>query len=535
MSPGSVTTISSINLPGSSNEAYPATEVIKYLIDAVGRDVMSFRRNAQVSYLLYDRTRDIFDAINAYIQRTESGEDWDSFDKYTNAIDPIEEALFALTAYTEDERARHLISGTTVEECVTSTEVWAANREGLWQTLDSLESKPELTELFYGLDATSRLEDRNEARRHDDKLFFEEIVADIKDAFKSQRRLPSTISNVHANLNQLLDKMTKGSILPWVTLFSVKVALLVQGIVNMSMRQTQIDRATRNHLKSKSVWEAAEQLTDFLNSSLGDDKVSINQVRQKYDTFVRLLFNTTVLPPPKSYLELMKQAGQVRRPFHAQALAIIQLCRTLVNVFREESHHTADNILPLEDACDEALKALQAAARAVTELKIFDMAKFEDHAARKAINEAKKQIKTCFDNFGLGDSWSEQERLLSVAAEKDRKRMEDLNKVLTTRPPLTIQERAAFIQVTVTVYYQDDTQEHPVIADKQTVEVEGSTRLSAVRWTVSGKLNEQLVRPARQEGQFLLPPDNKPCELHSRVSELAGSSKDCSLFLFFRV
>ena len=90
-SPGSVTTISSINLPGSSNEAYPATEVIKYLIDAVGRDVMSFSRNAQVSYLLVDRTRDIFDAINTYILRTESGEDWDSYDKYTNAIDPIEE------------------------------------------------------------------------------------------------------------------------------------------------------------------------------------------------------------------------------------------------------------------------------------------------------------------------------------------------------------------------------------------------------------------------------------------------------------
>ena len=45
----------------------------------------------------------------------------------------------------------------------------------------------------------------------------------------------------------------------------------------------------------------------------------------------------------------MKQAGRVRRPFHAQALAIIQLCRVLVNRFKEESHHTADNVLPLEE------------------------------------------------------------------------------------------------------------------------------------------------------------------------------------------
>jgi hypothetical protein len=90
-SPGSVTTISSINLPGSSNEPYPATEIIKYLIDAVGRDVMSFRRNTQVSYLLVDRSRDRFDAINAYIQRTESEEDFGSFDIFIRAIDLIKE------------------------------------------------------------------------------------------------------------------------------------------------------------------------------------------------------------------------------------------------------------------------------------------------------------------------------------------------------------------------------------------------------------------------------------------------------------
>ena len=126
------------------------------------------------------------------------------------------------------------------------------------------------------------------------------------------------------------------------------------------------------------------------------------------------------------------------------------------------------------------------------------------------------------------------------------------------RPPLTIQERAAFIKVIVSVYCQDDTKERPVIVDKQTgksqrlplpcltacpkplpyyaVEIEGSTRLSAVRWTVSGKLREpELARSARQTGQLFLPPENKPCELHSSVSELAGTRKEFSLLLVFRV
>ena len=87
----SVSTAMLMNITDLPNEAYPATDVIKYLIDTVGHDVMSFRRNTQVSYLLVDRARDICDAINGYIQRTEGGEDWASFDKFTNAIDPIEE------------------------------------------------------------------------------------------------------------------------------------------------------------------------------------------------------------------------------------------------------------------------------------------------------------------------------------------------------------------------------------------------------------------------------------------------------------
>ena len=74
-----------------TTEGYPATEVIKYLIEVVGRDVVSFRRNAQVSFLLVDRARDICDAINIHIEKTESGTDWSSFEKFSDAIDPVEE------------------------------------------------------------------------------------------------------------------------------------------------------------------------------------------------------------------------------------------------------------------------------------------------------------------------------------------------------------------------------------------------------------------------------------------------------------
>jgi hypothetical protein len=67
------------------------------LVNVVGRDVVSFRRNAQVSYLLVDRARDICDAINTHIKITEGGSgtdsDWASFEKFSDAIDPVEECV----------------------------------------------------------------------------------------------------------------------------------------------------------------------------------------------------------------------------------------------------------------------------------------------------------------------------------------------------------------------------------------------------------------------------------------------------------
>ena len=65
------------------------------------------------------------------------------------------------------------------------------------------------------------------------------------------------------------------------------------------------------------------------------------------------------------------------------------------------------------------------------------------------------------------------------------------------------------------------------------VEVEGTARLSAVRWTVAGRLNEQLAKPARQTGEFFLPPD-KPCELHQSVSEFTNSTNECAISLVIR-
>ena len=81
------------SLTDLGSECPAATEAVKYLFQAVGRDVVSFRRNTQVSYMVVERARDIVTAINDYIVKVEDSVDgdWDSFEKFTVAIEPLEE------------------------------------------------------------------------------------------------------------------------------------------------------------------------------------------------------------------------------------------------------------------------------------------------------------------------------------------------------------------------------------------------------------------------------------------------------------
>jgi hypothetical protein len=54
---------------------------------------------------------------------------------------------------------------------------------------------------------------------------------------------------------------------------------------------------------------------------------------------------------PGSYVDLMKQAGRIRRPFQAQAFALVNLCRFLADRFNAigDSVVTIENVNSLEE------------------------------------------------------------------------------------------------------------------------------------------------------------------------------------------
>ena len=97
----------------------------------------------------------------------------------------------------------------------------------------------------------------------------------------------------------------------------------------------------------------------------------------------------------------------------------------------------------------DTLSGLEEAVAAVTELKMFNLASFEDHPAYRTLTKAQTRIKACHKSFGvrtpvatskigrfliagqLGD-WSQWELFILDAIRKDKERMGRVNKLLET-------------------------------------------------------------------------------------------------------
>jgi hypothetical protein len=142
------------------NQVFPATESIRQLIETVARDVVRFRRNTQISYHFVDRARSVCDIINALIQKVDEEDDWDSYDKFTEAVDLLEEyvhsmscvlfflmftrLLLASTATTQDEAQHHFGGDKDLDGYIASATTWESNRGRLREILNSFRTKPEI-------------------------------------------------------------------------------------------------------------------------------------------------------------------------------------------------------------------------------------------------------------------------------------------------------------------------------------------------------------------------------------------------------
>ncbi|KAI0263560.1 hypothetical protein BC834DRAFT_971251 [Gloeopeniophorella convolvens] len=514
-------------------DAFPATDVIKYLIQIVGRDVISFRRNTQVSYMVVERAKEIVSAINRYIKQVEGGSgDWGSFEKFTAAIAPLEDTLFKLLAFTEDEKARYFASSNSVDDCISSTESWAENREKLLTTLEEFHTQKPIVDLFTQPDSPTDKNERLEAQTNDDKALLEDVIGATKARLaQSPPKFPPYVDDVQTPLDNLLLEVTSGAPSQWFTIITIKTSMLVEGVLEI-IEEKSVDADVLNHLKSKRVWQVAQDLLKLLTASANATaQTTPAEVQAKYDEFLLILKEHGDLQLPESYVDLMKQAGYIRRPFQAQAFALILLCRFLADHFTKTADSTVENVNSLEEAIDETLLALKAAVQAVTELRNFDLTNFERNTTINGFQEAEKRIKESFESFGLLEKWNEKQGDLAGALKKDKDRMTELNKMISKKAVATTEGGDVTVKVAITVVEDSVDGTELKFADDDR---EGDMRLTALRWIVAGTLDEDDVKRARLSGAFFLEKEDgthSPCALHSTIADIAAGKTEISLRL----
>ncbi|KAI9451742.1 hypothetical protein BJY52DRAFT_84591 [Lactarius psammicola] len=528
---------------------FPATESIKQLIETIGRDVVRFRRNTQISYNFVDKARSSCQAINALIREVDENDDWDSYDKFTEAVDLLEELLLNSATTTQDEVQRHFGGDRDVEACIASASNWEMNRESLRKFLNSVRAKSEIGKLLRngGDEETETIEAGShhdedaeivEAGKHDDASFLLELYQSIKShSFRERAEgsVPQLIELVNDRLADLYTLAQSEVLDDVLAIFTIKAAMLVSGVMDISV-DSSANKDRTHHLKRESVWDAIHKLLNYFYDITEGTDATVPEIEERFDAFLQTLQTIPEAPLPAAYTQLMKQAGKIRRPYHAQALALISLCRFLARHYEglTEAEHTATNVEPFEDTCRETLSALQVAVASESALRGFDFDAPENAHVVNAFASARTRIRHCFEHFGLTSHWAQYERIFLQAVEKDRSRTVQLNELLAARPSRTPDATSDLVRVNVQV--RDGSATGNVLREFA-VGVEPETRLRALRWHISKALGPQdsarvlrdstffVRRSTTQEGDSL-----QPCRVHMAIEEITRT-RVCDLVL----
>ncbi|KAF8593608.1 hypothetical protein BDV93DRAFT_549482 [Ceratobasidium sp. AG-I] len=494
-----------------------ATQAIGSLIDVIAADVCALRRNNQVSYHFLELARKLWIHIDSLIKAVEDNEyNWDAFDKYIAAIDPLEEALLDFVPEADNEHDQYLADPTSIPACIAFIEKWANNRSKIRASLNSLSKHKDLS-ILLETPADTKL-----ACQQDDTTFLTDLVAATKSHRAAKKIKLSTSATVGSLIKEVESQMDKilVQIKPMLKLADfnddsliivTKCTMIVHGAMEMIAGET-LNEASQFHLTSEDVWKPAKELLEHACRYLvNPTKEAYENLKTSYDKFVDLLSVILYfvqahakIELPKSYPTLMKLVGKIGRSYHAQAILLVSLCRSAAEDFTKAAEkQIPKNFYALEKAFNQTEKALQASVDAIaiatgpaSDAKQEDLpkngnatetvqtgsqsepssqgsdassdtggAKRSDKDCAKLILESAEEIKRCFDEIGLLDQ-KECIAELAQAKVKDEARVAKVKEKLGMKIP-TVE------RVTLTVKVREPDRSS---ADIKTIKI---------RWSIS--------------------------------------------------
>ncbi|KAK0204757.1 hypothetical protein DFS33DRAFT_1382656 [Desarmillaria ectypa] len=311
-----------------NNTSFPATDVIKSLIDILAQELCdsNLRRGSHTFCVFILRSRDLCDHINFLIKKSTIEDGWISYDEYTAMIEPLETLLLSISEDTD----------TSCVEILTDTV------EKVKDSLSSVRSG----KAFQSLAQTVTSEDIAHAAKHDDNVSMDNLVRAL------ERRLGATWKAKFQSCQS--DELI---------VIAIKSAILINVLTEVTIN-TSVARI-RERFGSLVVISKAHELIQYVSVNFNQSHLS--EMQGKYSNLVLLLSESLGedLPEdfgmPGSFLELRKLPGKIRPPYYLQTLILVQYCNALINHYRATKPKSSRK--PVDDALSATVTALQGAAK----------------------------------------------------------------------------------------------------------------------------------------------------------------------------
>ncbi|KAG8741846.1 hypothetical protein FRC10_002356 [Ceratobasidium sp. 414] len=460
-------------MPGSSlleewtkSPEFAATELVEHLIKLTGAEVCTFRKNTQASYRFVDTARGLCDRINNLIKKVEEDGDWEAFEAYSEAIDPLEEALQAFAPVEDLDEGHYLHDPTSVDGCLTFITRWEKNRKHIRERLDHLRTQQRLAALLEPTPEDDK--DVTAAYRHDDRTLLIDLTAAIK-KYLSQKEIVATFSK---KIQAMLHEVSKG-------------VQLVEDLLN----------------------DASSQISD-------ESSVLATKAIMTIYGFMELGKNPETPVATRLYLRsetTFYQDSEKKKSEHYVALE---------NAFDRTLEALNKAVETMQSSVGEA---------GLSKFKEFKPEDYEQDDCTKLFKESAKELAVCFSEIGLKKEES-SEKMLEKAKEKDKSRMVAASqRVQKVKNPLSV-EPGEPVEVTVKVREDKfdgvDLGEHKIRVQRSTrlSAIGWSVSMDpALKEKLKGRklLFEQEVSDS--------PPATKPATMDSNVGSLAPNTT-CTLY-----
>ncbi|KAF8340100.1 hypothetical protein F5887DRAFT_979276 [Amanita rubescens] len=384
-----------------TGQSFGCTDLSRQLIRSIASYVCDTRRNAFTLYQITRRACEVYNKVTSLVEEVgNSGkDDWNIYRKSIVVIDPLEDGLFKLARMVEYESNKWFPDVTTVNDCVKSFEEWKNKRAEIRWFLDDFDDNV-ISQLP---DYEGEAIDIVPYARQDDLS----LLAALCDNITQSQKIATKATRI---LSVFKDPSEAS------TVQIIRAAMLIYATREISNTSKAMD--------VPQVWKAADSLLSFIITHLQRRKVTPNQedvLENKVDEFERLLKNLPGAPVYRlKYDELRKRARDVRRPYHARTVALLDQNYVL---FKRKDKHP-EQLELFERAIEVSLRALEEATRSVTSIGLCDETKIQRNQAAKAFSDAEQANKNCFKAFKL--SWDDR-TTIGEAAKEDEERVRQTN------------------------------------------------------------------------------------------------------------